>query len=269
MRTAAISALLLTCLAYAQTTPPDPVELMRRSTAAQKDNSVKVRQYTFHEYKVNRELDKDGKETGRETETWEVMGLEGSWYRKLVTQNDKPLPPKVQKREDDRLRQEAERRKRETPDERKKRLLSFSYSFIFPYARAADIYDLQFRGEETVRGRRAYRVEGSPKPGFHPATDDEKEALNYQMNVWLDAEDLCFARVEMEVVGDHSRVKRGSLIQQDSARNEDGVWLPTAIAFRYNVRFFKMIGGRGEHTTTYSDYRKFQVDSRILDASGK
>jgi hypothetical protein len=63
----------------------------------------------------------------------------------------------------------------------------------------------------------------------------------------------------MEVVGDHSRVKRGSLIQQDSARNEDGVWLSHRDRLpRTTFRFFKMIGGRGEHTTTYSDYRKFQ-----------
>jgi hypothetical protein len=111
-------------------------------------------------------LDKDGKETGRETETWEVMGLEGSWYRKLVTQNDKPLPPKVQKREDDRLRQEANAANARRPTSARSACFLFPTASSSRYARAADIYDLQFRGEETVRGRRAYSRRGVAQAGL-------------------------------------------------------------------------------------------------------
>src|SRR5262245_21577555 len=170
--------LLSAVFSSAQTATPDPVDLMRRSAKAEKENNSKRRQYAYREYKVNRDFDKNGKETGRETETWEVIGLEGSTYRKLIMRNDKPLPHKEQRREDERLVKETERRKKETPEERRRRTLSISYSFNFPYERAAELYELRDVGGEDVRGRRTHIVEGTPRSGFRPSTDDEKEALN-------------------------------------------------------------------------------------------
>src|SRR5689334_1580333 len=105
----------------------DAVEIARKSVEAVKANNAKMRQYAYREYKVTWDLDKNGKETDRRTETWEVIGLEGSAYRKLVQRDDKPLSSKEQKREDERLRKEAELRRKETPEERRRRLFSFSY----------------------------------------------------------------------------------------------------------------------------------------------
>src|SRR5436190_4891792 len=160
MRPLEIAAALLCSHAFAQSAvTPDPVALMRRSVAAEKANSAKAQQYTYRYYNVNVDFDKNGKESERRSETWDIIGLEGSTYRKLVMRNDKPLPPKEKKREDDRQQKEAERRRKETPEERRNRTLSFSYSFFFPYARAADIYDLRYVREETVEGRPAYVLE--------------------------------------------------------------------------------------------------------------
>ena len=270
MRPLAIAAALLCSPAFAQSmVTPDPVALMRRSVAAEKANSAKAQQYTYRYYKVNIDFDKNGKESERRSETWDIIGLEGSTYRKLVMRNDKPLPPKEKKREDDRQQKEAERRRKETPEERRNRTLSFSYSFYFPYARAADIYDLRYAGEEAVEGRPAYVVEGSPKPGFHPANDSEKESLNYRFKIWLDREDLVSSRIELEVIGDHSRMQKGSIVYGLDWRNEDGVWLSKVVTFKYTAKFFKMLTARGEMTGTYTDYKKFQVDSRILDVVEK
>ena len=62
----------------------DAVELGRKSVQAMAENRDKSRRYAFREYYVNRDFDKNGKETGRETQTWDVIGLEGSTYKKLV-----------------------------------------------------------------------------------------------------------------------------------------------------------------------------------------
>lgn len=108
-------------------------------------------------------------------------------------------------------------------------------------------------------------IEGTPKPAYHPTTDDEKETLNYKVKVWLVQDDSCYARLDLDVIGDHSRMQKGSHIRQDSAQHDDGVWLPTVLTFGYTARFFKMMNMRGEMTATFSDYHKFQVDSRIVD----
>ncbi len=57
-------------------------------------------------------MDKNGKETDRNTETWDVIGLEGSAYRKLIQRDDKTLVPKEQKKEDERLAKEIEQRRK-------------------------------------------------------------------------------------------------------------------------------------------------------------
>ena len=243
----------------------DALELIRRTAAPEKDNSGKASQYAYREYWVTREMDKNGKETSRKTETWDVIGLEGSTYRKLILRNDQPLAPKEQKREDNRLAKEAALRRKESPEQRRNRLFSFSYSVRFRYDRMTDLYDLRYAGEELVDGRPAYVIEGLPKPGLRPRDAEDKETLNYGVKAWIDQQDLVHSRLQLTVITDDSRMRKGTMIDTISSRNEAGVWLAKELRFPYNLKFLKMIDARGELSATYSDYRKFQVDSRIVD----
>jgi hypothetical protein len=260
-----LPATLLLLAGAAMANDPDPVNLARKSIKAVDANADQAKQYAYREYKVTRDLDANGKETGRESQTWDVIGLEGSTYRKLVMKNDKPLPPKDQKREDERLQKETVLRKKETPEQRRRRTFSFSYSFSFNYDKMVDIFDLRYVGEDLVNGLRTFVIEGTPKPDFRPTTDNEKETLNYKVKVWLVQDDSCFARIDYDVIGDHSRMQKGSHIRLEATRHADGVWLPATLTFRYTARFFKMLNSRGEMTAAYSDYHKFQVDSRMVD----
>jgi len=260
---------VLTSIAYGQASNPNPVELMRKSAVTLKANEEKMRQYAYRERQLTRVVDKNGKETNRHSETWDVIGLEGSAYRRLVMKDDKPLPPKEEKREEERLRKETEKRKKETPEQRRNGPFSFSYAFSFPYEKAAEIYDLRYTGEETMAGRRVWVIEGLPKPGFRPTNDQEKEALNYRLKVWLDQEDLVFSRVELEIITDRSRLQKGSAIRGDDVKSEDGVWLPSEVRIDFQFRFFKLPGPRGDSVITFTDYHKFQVDSRVLEPAAQ
>ena len=267
MRAAIFLPVVLACACLGQASDPDPVELMRKSAAPRKANEAKVRQYAFRERQITRAVDKNGKESGSHSETWDVIGLEGSTYRRLVLKNDKPLPRKEEKREEERLQKEAERRRKETPEQRRNRLFSFSYIFTLDMDRAADIYDLVYKGEEVMAGRRAWVIEGVPKPGFRPSDDQEKEALNYRMKVWLDQEDMVVSFMELEIITDRSRMQKGSVIRVDSFRNDDGVWLAKHAKMDFNIRYFKLLGAHGDFVITYSDYHKFQAESKILDVT--
>jgi len=260
---------LLAVLASAALAQPNAVELFLLSAQAEKANSEKVREYTYREYKVTQEIDKDGKETHRQTETWDVIGLEGSTYRKLILRNDQPLEPKEQKREDERLAKETALRRKETSEQRRKRLLSFSLSYSvrsLEPERTVALFDLEFKGEEDVDGRAAYVIEGMPKPGARPANANEKENLNYRMKMWIDREDHVRSRSESEVIGEHSRMQKGTVIELRSARNEVGAWLPMDFRFRFNLRILKVGHARGDIRLTFSDYQRFQVDSQLVEA---
>ena len=95
---------------------PILLDIVRRSIPANTANVVKAAHYAYQQYDVQRELNANGRETDRQSETWDVIALEGSTYRKLILRNDKPLAAKEQKKEDERLRRETERRKKESAD---------------------------------------------------------------------------------------------------------------------------------------------------------
>ncbi|MGH9646309.1 MAG: hypothetical protein ACRD4E_05770 [Bryobacteraceae bacterium] len=257
-------AALCSAAAFAQPPQPDAVELFLRSARAEKANSEKANQYAYREYRVTREIDKNGKESNRQTETWDVIGLEGSTYRKLILRNDQPLDAKEQKREDQRLAEETARRKGQ---KRRKGLFSFTFNYgvqSLPPERTVALFDLQFKGEEEVDGRAAYVVEATPKANAHPANANEKENLNYRLKMWIDREDQVRSRGESEVIGEHSRMQKGSVIEAINARNEAGVWLPKETGFRFNLKILKMGNVRGDLRLTFSDYMKFQVDSQVV-----
>ena len=246
---------------------PDPIELIRQSDKAEKDNNQKVLQYAFREYKVTQDFDKNGKQTDRHTETWDVVGLEGSIYRKLIQRHDQPLAPKEQKKEDERLAKETALRRKENPEQRRKRSLSFSYSLgSLPPERFIKLFDLQLQGEEAADGRTAYLIVATPKADARPENANEKENLNYRIRVWIDRDDRVGSRRELEVITDASRMQRGSLIEFTCARNDAGVCLINQIHIRYHLRFLKLANVRGDVAQTFSDYKRFQVDSRVVEA---
>src|SRR6266850_5689615 len=116
-------ALLLMSVAFAD---DSPMEMIRRSIEANQANAKKARQYTYQEYRVKTERDAKGKPGDSESLTWDIIALEGSTYRKLILKNGKPLSEKEQKHEDEQLRNEAERRRNENAEQRKRRLFNYS-----------------------------------------------------------------------------------------------------------------------------------------------
>jgi hypothetical protein len=246
---------------------PDPAELIRRSDEAEKANGQKAQQYAYREYKVTQSFDKNGKQTDRQTETWDAVGLEGSTYRKLIQRNDQPLPPKEQKKEDERLAKEATLRRKESPEQRRKRLFSFSYSLgSLPPGRFIKLFDLEFKGEEPTDGRPAYLVVATPKADARPESTNEKENLNYRIRIWIDRGDQIGSRRELEVITDTSRMQKGSIIEFACARDDTGVCLMKEVHIRFHLRFLKLANIRGDVIQTFTDYKRFQVDSQVVEA---
>ncbi|MBZ5724464.1 MAG: hypothetical protein LAP87_05655 [Acidobacteriia bacterium] len=208
-----------------------------------------------------------GKETDRETESWEVIGLEGSTYRKLVMRNDQPLAAKEEKREVQRLAEEAERRRKETPEERHNRLFSVTYSYQIPYDRLVDVFDLRYLGEKEIDGRKAFGVEAVPKADLLPANENERESRNYRLVLWLDFEDCYPAHIDGEITGEHSRLQKGTVFRLDEIKLPHGTRMLAGNTVRYAVKFLKLHTVHGEAVRTYSDYHKFQADPRFSSES--
>ncbi len=260
------SVLSLSLLLALAGQPQDATEIMARSVQAARVNRERLRTYAYRERYVNQRLGEGGDKAGSNSRTWDVIGLEGATYRKLIEIDDKPLPPKLAAREERRLREEAERRRREGRERARRRLRVLSYSWHVDYTRIPDVYILQLRGEETINGRPAYVLEGVPNPAFQPRkdVDSERDWKCFALKLWIDKAEYQCLRMDIDVTTRGSRLQKGSWLREEFAKLNDDVWVSTNLKVGYAARFMKLVGVRGLVTIFYSDFRKFQVDSELL-----
>jgi hypothetical protein len=237
----------------------DPAELGRKCAEAIKANKVRMRQYAYRQYVVDHDRNDSGKETGRKTTTWEIIGLEGSSYKRLVQRNDKALDAKEQKHEDDRLKKETALRRSESPEQKRHRLFSTSYSLRVPLDSLNQFFNLSVKpGEEWV-------LVADPKENDKPRSDQEREYAAYRFTIWLDPKDGFPIRTEGEVVGEHARMQKGSHFELTFEHLPEGTWVPHAVIGEYRVRVFKAATARASQEVTFSDYHMFQTDSHLVE----
>src|SRR5262245_29842339 len=113
-----LHSLVLAAVAFGQ----DAREIIRQAVERDRGISERARNYTFLQRQEVRKLDGSGKAKETEILTHEVTLLEGSPYYRLVARNDQPLSPAEQKQEDEKLRQNNEARRKETPEQRERRV---------------------------------------------------------------------------------------------------------------------------------------------------
>ena len=65
------------------------------------------------------------------------------------------------------------------------------------------------------------------------------------------------------------RIAKGAHITLEQTPTPDGVWLPKRISLNGSARILLVKGMHMQLDYTYSNYRKFSVDSRVLAPSEK
>ena len=76
-------------------------------------------------------------------------------------------------------------------------------------------------------------IEATPKADYPAQSEDDKESRNYKLELWLDPADAFPARIDAEIVDDHSRLRKGTTLRQDFARLPDGTWMAKILTVRY------------------------------------
>jgi len=249
---------------------PAFLERVRANTAL---NAKQVQQYTSDEFWHNRNFDKKGKTTLDESAKCENVFVEGLPYRKKVEANGKPLAGKEAEAEEKRY-EKAVRERRAMTTEQKRMSLHTTWHTSLPMCCLATLFSNHIVGFEKIDGRDTVVIESLPLPDARPRNGDEKSALDWKQKSWIDLGDAMFARVEAESLSDKNHVAKGMTIRMDFERIADdqpgkgqpglSVWLPHASTQRFG---FKMlwVGVTGITEQTWSNYRKFHVDMRLLE----
>lgn len=247
--------------------------LMRRAVEVQKVQDKVEPHYAWHEHELTRQWD-HGKVVHAEDETWDVSTVHGEEYRRLIARDGHPLTPEEERKEqqkqaefirkheprdaEDRARiaekQQKEQAKNEQRDDAV--LSGFHYTLV---------------GSRPTRWGPAWVLHAEPLPDFHPDGKDLKMMTHFDGDLWIEEQGCHAVRLQLQVRKPISfgwflgKLDRGGQITLDFAPIGTGPWFPHQISVRAQGRIlFKHLNVTAEEY--FSNYRRFQVSSRILPA---
>ena len=256
---------LIASAAFAQ----DANEIIRRSTDRDFTNFENRKNYTYQERTEFRQYDGKGKLSKTEIETHEILILEGQPYERLIAKNDQPLSEKETAREQKKLDNELEKRKRQSASEKAKldKERMEERKFLHEFTEA---FDFKIVGEEPVSGKPAWILSVTPKPGYRAKNSEAKMFAKLRGKVWIDKGEYHWVKAEGEAIDTLSfgfflfRVAPGAKASFEQTSVNGEVWLPSRISVRAEARIAVVKRMHAEIDITYREYRKFQADSKLV-----
>ena len=291
---AALAAALIGAACASSADPPvDAAAVVRRSLEHEslELDPPTLPNYTYIIEDDEKKLDAKGGVKSANVETREVLNLYGAHFERLVRRNGQDLPPEKARAEQARFdksvekaRQRLERfQAQQTPQ--KKAALEQAIQKAKANKAMCDeeflkMFDVRVAASEELSGRGAWKVELHPHSDPHPAAacgGDLKILSKFLIKLWIDREEYRWARFEAVNLAPVSigkvliRVPTGDLyFLYEQTRHEDGEWLTSRDRVKGYMKIMLAAPYRVDETETYSRYRKFQAESRILtDEKGK
>lgn len=238
-------------------------------------NGILAEQYTSVEEWHNLNWNKKGKKTDDESAKYENVFVEGLPYRRQVAQNGKPLTGKAASKEQQRYDKAVEERKHMSM-EQKSGFFHRTYHSDLPLNLLATLFDNQVTGEVMLNGRRTFVVKSTPKSDANPADPGQKSALNWDETTWIDEHDDMPARFDVVARKNMKLFRKGTSIRVDyellpprpGDPHPQPVWVQKD-SIGQGWGKFLFIDRRFLTNQTWSDYKKFIVDVRLLPGSVK
>lgn len=251
---------------------PDPLDIMQNAVAKDIVSWQAAKDYTFLQRAQVDDLDGSGDIKSSTVETHEILMLYGEPFERMVAKNDKPLPEREQKKQDEKFDKETSKRANETPEERQKRLAKFEKEREDERAfvrEILDAYDFTLVGSEAVNGHASWVIDGTPHPGFEGKRREAKLLPKIKPRFWIDQQDYIWVKLRAEVTDTLSfgwvvaRLHKGSMFEMEQARINDEVWLPQRFDVRLDGRIALVKGIKQNVHVTFTEYRRFRAETKI------
>ena len=266
MRKVGLLALSVSCLVCAQ----DATDIIRQSVERDATNFERFKNYTFLERVEERRYGRTGNLSSKEIQTYEFMVLGGRPYGKLVERDDKPLPAKEARKEQEKVEKESAKRQRETESDKAKEDKDRSEERRY-LREVPELFNLTLQGTDQIDGRPVWVIGAQPKPGYKPKMKRAEILTHLRGKIWVDQADYQWVKTEAEVIDPISfglglvKLDSGAVLNFEQVRVNDEVWLPSLVNVRADARLVYLKKLREELDITYRDYKKFQADSRIVE----
>jgi len=251
----------------------DARQIVTRSVELDQTNWQRLKDYTWIVHSTERHFGSSGKMKSEDRSAWETLVLDGEPYRRMLQRNNRQLSASEQRKEQEKLDKSAGRLARETPQQKQQRLAEFEKrrrkerAFI---REIPDAYELRMVREDKVDGLDVWVIAGTPKPGYQPKDRDARVFNRIRGEIWIDKSTYQWVRVEARTIDTISfglvlaRLNPGARLVFEQVHAADGLWLPKRLYMQGGGRVALLKRIAMDQELTWSDYRKFQVDTRVL-----
>jgi hypothetical protein len=254
-------------------TAQDAREIVRKSVDLDQANWQRMRDYTWMASSTERHFDGDGAVKSTERSAWETVMLDGEPYRRMLERDGHPLTAAEQKKQQEKLDKSVARLAHETPEEKQRRLAEYEKQrrkereFL---REIPDAYDFRIDREAQVDGHAVWVISGEPRPEYRPKDRDAKALLKVRGKIWVDQASYQWVRLEAETTQTIAfglflaRLNPGASLVFEQTRVADDLWLPKRIYMKGAGRLGLVKKIAMDQEIAWSNYRKFQVDSKIV-----
>jgi len=253
---------------------PDAGAVIRTSLERNASNESRLKDYTYTESQETRTLDKSGAMVKTESSMSEVLNLYGRPYRRRVSKDGRALAGKEKEKADQEFDREVHKREQESGEESRKqqeereKARAESRRFLQEIPKA---YSFKITGEALLDGMPVWVIDAEPRPDFHNTVKRADFLKKMRGRLWIDKQSLQWVRAEAELIdsisfgGFLAKLDRGARMTFLQKRVNDEVWLPSKMTARVEARLLVKHYNLAVETS-WSNYRKFRVDSRVLAA---
>jgi len=264
-RAAAVLAAWLALPAFPAAAQPNPYELVRCSLRADDRNWERRHDYKWVEWVRKVDFDKHGRPKKTDVKAFQVLQIEGTPYRRLISRFDKPLSPEEEESERIKLDRAIAERRAETPKQRARRIREYekrNRRIREPMKEIAEAFRFELVGEDEVAHRRVWVIRARPRPGYRPRSSRAKLFTGLEGALYIDQETCNWVRAEGELVKDLwfglflVRMYRGGTVLVENAPVDGDFWAPVRLQYRVKLRigFFKLL--HFEQEIRFRDYRR-------------
>lgn len=259
---------------------PDLKKLFEEIDANQKQIDKIKENYAGTQVEEEIQYDKNGNISKKEVNEYTFFYLNGDEITTLVKKDGKPLSEEQQRKENEKTQKRIEEeqkkeKKKEAKDEKAKEEGKDSKDDEDPgievFLRVCQFVNPR---HERFRGQDVLVFDFEPNPEYKPKNLVEHVVKELAGVVWIDEKAKDVVRLEAYFVGDvHigagllANLQKGTSFTFEQAYINNEVWLPTYVEAHVGVRFLLLKGIKASVSTTYSDYKRFNVET--LNTIGK
>jgi hypothetical protein len=255
---------------------PELEPLMKAITENQDKVDELRERYTCRLDQIDRKHDGDGRIKETDTRTFEVTPIGERFVRRLISVNGKELSASEREKEDKRVQKAVEdmierREKKEQKEERarakgEKEKKDDDNVEIKDFLRISEITSVR---REMFRGHEVIAFDFEPRKGFKPKTRGEDLVNKLAGTIWVDETAQQVARLEARLTDSYkigggvlASIGASAAFTFEQEKIGDEVWMPSSMEANLSARVLLLAKFNHSVERRYSEYKKYQVDSK-------